>query len=98
MIACHVTIRGRVQGVGYRDAMVDAASAFGVCGWVRNCGDGAVEALIQGDDAAVERLVAWCRRGPPAARVIEVKALDVAPDPAIVVFERRSTAWAQPPR
>jgi acylphosphatase len=84
--------------VGYRDAMVDAASAFGVCGWVRNRGDGAVEALMQGDAAAVERLVAWCRRGPSAARVIEVKALDVAPDPAIVAFERRPTEWAQPPR
>ena len=96
MVAWRVTIRGRVQGVGYRDALVDAASAFGVCGWVRNRGDGSVEALIQGDDAAVERLLAWCRRGPPAARVTEIKTLDVAPDPAIVAFERRPTEWAQP--
>ena len=98
MIAWRVTIRGRVQGVGYRDAMVDAADAFGVCGWVRNRGDGAVEALLQGEDAAVERLLAWCRRGPPAARVIEITTLDVAPDPAIVAFQRRPTEWAQPPR
>ena len=98
MIAWRLTIRGRVQGVGYRDAMVDAAGAFGVCGWVRNRGDGAVEALIQGDAAAAERLVAWCRRGPPAARVIGIETLDVAPDPAIIVFERRPTGWARPPR
>jgi len=98
MVAWRVTIRGRVQGVGYRDAMIDAASAFGVRGWVRNRGDGSVEALIQGDDAAVERLLAWCRRGPPAARVTEIKTLDVALDPAIVAFERRPTEWAQPPR
>jgi acylphosphatase len=98
MLARRVTIRGRVQGVGYRDAMVDAAEAFGVCGWVRNRGDGAVEALLQGEDAAVERLLAWCRRGPPAARVTEISTLDLAPDPAIVVFERRPTEWSPPPR
>ena len=98
MIACRITIRGRVQGVGYRDAMVDAAVACGVCGWVRNCSDGTVEALIQGDDAAVEKLLAWCRRGPPVARVIEVTTLGVAPDPALVAFDRRPTEWAQPPR
>ena len=95
MIARRLTIRGRVQGVGYRDAMIDAASAFGVRGWVRNRGDGSVEALIQGDDAAVERLLAWCRRGPPAARVIEVTTLGVAPDPALVAFYRRPTEWAK---
>ena len=98
MIAWRVTIRGRVQGVGYRDAMVDAAGMFGVCGWVRNSVDGTVEALMQGDDAAVERLLSWCRRGPPAARVIDIALLDVAPDPAIVAFERRPTDWAQPRR
>jgi acylphosphatase len=98
MVARRVTIRGRVQGVGYRDAMVDAASSFGICGWVRNCGDGTVEALIQGDDAAVEKLLAWCRRGPPAARVTEIAMLDVTPDPALVTFERRPTDWTQPPR
>jgi len=98
MVTRRVTIRGRVQGVGYRDAMVDAASALGICGWVRNRGDGAVEALIQGDDAEVEKMLAWCRRGPPAARVTGIAALDEAPDPLLVGFERRPTDWAQPPR
>ena len=98
MVARRVTIRGRVQGVGYRDAMVDAASALGICGWVRNRGDGSVEALIQGDDAAVERMLAWCRRGPPAARVTEIATLDAAPDPLLLGFDRRPTDWVRPPR
>jgi acylphosphatase len=98
MVAWRVTIRGRVQGVGYRDAMIDAASAFGICGWVRNRGDGTVEALIQGDSAAVEKLLAWCRRGPPSARVTEIATLEAMPDPALAAFERRPTDWAQPPR
>jgi acylphosphatase len=97
MVAWRVTIRGRVQGVGYRDAMIDAASALGVCGWVRNRSDGTVEALMQGDAAAAETLLAWCRRGPPAARVIEITTLDVTPDPSLVAFERRRTDWTQPP-
>jgi acylphosphatase len=98
MVAWRVTIRGRVQGVGYRDAMIDTASALGVCGWVRNRSDGTVEALMQGDAAAVERLLAWCRRGPPAARVIEIATLDDTPDPSLVAFERRQTDWTQPRR
>ena len=95
MIARRVTIHGRVQGGGYRDAMVDAAVAIGVSGWVRNRGDGTVEALLQGDEAAVERLLAWCRRGPPAARVTGIATLDEAFDPTRVAFERRPTDWAR---
>ncbi|HET7096550.1 MAG TPA: acylphosphatase [Casimicrobiaceae bacterium] len=98
MIAYRATIRGRVQGVGYRDAMVDAADALGVCGWVRNRGDGSVEALMQGEDAAVQKLLAWCRRGPPAARVTEIATLVATPEPVLVAFERRPTDWTQPPR
>jgi acylphosphatase len=98
MIAWRVTIRGRVQGVGYRDAMVDAANLFGICGWVRNRGDGTVEALIQGDAAAVEKLLSWCRRGPPAARVTAIATLEVTPEPTLVEFQRLPTDWTQPPR
>ena len=53
MIAHRLVIRGRVQGVGYRYAMVEAAIALGVLGWVRNRRDGAVEALIGGSEAAI---------------------------------------------
>jgi acylphosphatase len=91
MIAKRLIVRGRVQGVGYRYAIVDAAMAAGVAGWVRNRRDGTVEALVQGDADAVEGLLAWCRRGPPAARVTSVTTLPVAADPMIATFDCRPT-------
>ena len=91
MIAKHVVVRGRVQGVGYRASMVDAARAIGVAGWVRNRRDGAVEAYVQGEADAVEKMLAWCQRGPPAARVSSVATLPLAADPMLLNFEWRST-------
>ena len=73
-VTTHLRIAGRVQGVGYRDALRSEALARGISGWVRNCRDGTVEAVLQGDRAAVEALIAWARRGPPAARVASVEA------------------------
>ena len=72
MKARRVLIRGRVQGVGYRDWMVRQAEALGVQGWVRNRPDGAVEALVAGEEAAVQVLLSACRRGPILARVDEI--------------------------
>ena len=74
----HLRISGRVQGVGYRDALRAEALARGVSGWVRNRRDGTVEAVVQGDAAAADALIAWARRGPPAARVAEVEIEDAA--------------------
>jgi len=91
MIARRLVIRGRVQGVGYRMAMTDAAVALGVTGWVRNRRDGTVEALVQGDNVVVERLLAWSRRGPPGARVAEVTAFALEADSAIDDFACRAT-------
>jgi acylphosphatase len=91
MVARLLTIRGRVQGVGYREAMVDAAMAMRVTGWVRNRHDGTVEALVQGDAGNVDRVVSWCRRGPASARVAEVGSREVVADPSLVAFERRAT-------
>jgi len=73
-----VRIFGRVQGVGYREALRREALARGVAGWVRNRSDGTVEAVLQGPAAAVEALLAWARRGPPAARVERVDTVPAA--------------------
>jgi len=70
----HLRISGRVQGVGYRDALRREAQANGIGGWVRNRRDGTVEAVVQGSPAAVGRILAWAKNGPPAARVTEVSA------------------------
>lgn len=86
MIARRVIVRGRVQGVGYRDATIEAATALGVAGWVRNVHDGTVEAWLQGDATAVERAIHWCRRGPPAARVTAVEVAESAVDERLAAF------------
>ncbi len=70
-----VRAHGRVQGVFFRDSVRRAAESAGVAGWARNCGDGTVEAVLEGPEGAVERLVALCRSGPGHA---EVSRLDVA--------------------
>ena len=87
-------IFGRVQGVGFREAMCREADRLGVAGWVRNRRDGSVEAFVQAEGAAVETLVDWARRGPPAARVERV---DSGAPPAELAgdyarFERWPTA------
>lgn len=64
-----VVVRGRVQGVWFRESCKDAAQGLSVSGWVRNRADGTVEAVFEGPDAAVDRMVAWCREGPPRAHV-----------------------------
>jgi acylphosphatase len=72
MGAKRLTIMGRVQGVGYRAWMVRTAVRLGVSGWVRNRPDGAVEALVHGDPAAVEELLRACRLGPRLAEVASI--------------------------
>ena len=67
-MAKHLKIKGLVQGVGFRDAMCREADRLGVTGWVRNCRDGSVEAIVDGAPSAVDGIIAWARRGPPAAR------------------------------
>jgi acylphosphatase len=72
--ACRrLRIHGRVQGVGFRYSLYEEAARLGLAGWVRNRRDGTVEALVAGPDGAVEQLVRWARRGPPAAQVTRLE-------------------------
>lgn len=66
-------IHGRVQGVNFRDSMIDEATRLGVRGWVRNRLDGTVEALFDGAPTARAALAAWAQHGPDAARVTRVE-------------------------
>jgi acylphosphatase len=75
MRRAHVRVTGRVQGVGFRYATSRRAASLGVAGWVRNCTDGTVEAVFEGDAAAVESLLSWCWRGPRGA---EIDAVEVS--------------------
>ena len=74
-LVCRLHIHGRVQGVGYRGAMVSEAERLALRGWVRNRRDGSVEAVIAGAAPAVQQLIDWARRGPPAAAVSQVQVL-----------------------
>jgi acylphosphatase len=71
-IRVHILISGHVQGVFYRASTQRQAHALGVRGWVRNLPDGRVEAVFEGEEAAVQRMIAWCRSGPPNAYVTDV--------------------------
>lgn len=68
-VARHLVIRGRVQGVGYRAFVEDAAFDHGLAGWVRNRRNGEVEAVFAGPAAVINAVAHVCRRGPPGARV-----------------------------
>lgn len=72
-IRVRLVISGRVQGVFFRYNMRREALKLGVTGWVRNLPDGRVEAVVEGDEEKVEKLVEWAHRGPPLARVDEVE-------------------------
>ena len=89
--ARHVTISGRVQGVGYRAWVERQAAARGLSGWVRNRRDGAVETVFSGDAQAVEAMIADCRIGPRAAFVLDVRAEDYA-GPPLTGFQVLPTA------
>jgi acylphosphatase len=71
-VRAQVKVTGRVQGVFFRQSTVDMASGLGLRGWVRNLPDGGVEARFEGEREVVEQALAWCRQGPPRARVDEL--------------------------
>ena len=69
----HLVVYGRVQGVCFRDSMRCEAQRLGVFGWVRNRSDGAVEAAVHGESAAVDTIVRWAHQGPQLAHVERVE-------------------------
>ena len=84
-------VRGRVQGVGFRDACVEAARARGLAGWVRNRRDGSVEILVAGDVVRLDAFAGWLRHGVSLARVDGVESVESEAD-GLSGFERRPTA------
>ena len=74
-IRAHVFVAGKVQGVYFRQNTMRTAREHGATGWVRNLDDGRVEAVIEGAEDVVRKVVEWCHQGPPASKVdaVEVK-------------------------
>jgi acylphosphatase len=85
MIRRRVLISGRVQGVAFRDACHRAATECGVTGWVRNLGDGRVEAVFEGPADQVDRMVEWARQGPRTAAVNDI-AVQTEPAQGLTEF------------
>jgi acylphosphatase len=83
-----VVVRGRVQGVFFRDTVRNAAERERVAGWVRNNPDGTVEAVFEGPPDAVERVISVVSEGPPGARVEDLEVVD-EPDQGIDGFRVR---------
>lgn len=68
-----LVVRGRVQGVFYRQSTKETALRLGLTGWAKNCPDGSVKAVFEGEREFVDAAIEWCRQGPPAARVTDVQ-------------------------
>jgi acylphosphatase len=83
----HVLVSGRVQGVWFRAQARDRASALGVGGFARNLADGRVEIEAQGEPERVDAFLAWCREGPPGARVERVEVSERLPIEGALGFE-----------
>ena len=82
MKAVQARVTGRVQGVSFRWYTQEQATSLGVVGWVRNEPDGSVLLHAEGEDDAVDALVAWCRTGPSTAKVTDVAVREAAPSGA----------------
>ena len=87
LVQRRVLVTGRVQGVGFRASTVEAAASYpGLRGWVRNLGDGRVEAVFCGEESAVLKMVAWCRAGPPSSQVHRLEVIEERPDVTLLDF------------
>ena len=74
-IRVRLKIQGRVQGVWFRDSTRSQAIGLGVFGWVKNCADGSVEVLAEGQEDKIRALISFCGKGPPHARVDHLKEM-----------------------
>ena len=72
MVRVRLRVDGRVQGVFFRTSTLEQAGRLGLKGWVRNCPDGSVEVVAEGERKKIEELVSWCHHGPPGAHVHHV--------------------------
>ena len=79
-VRLRIRAHGRVQGVFFRDSVRQEAARRGVSGWVRNCADGSVEAVFEGDPDAVDALVEFCRGGPGHSHVESLDVVSEAPE------------------
>ncbi len=91
-LARHVYVKGRVQGVAFRWYAQEQANQLGVSGWIQNLADGRVEVWVEGEAEAVERMLAWLRRGPPSARVEGLEVSEREPE-HLSSFEVRHSAF-----
>ncbi len=73
----HVYIEGKVQGVYFRDSTREQALKLGITGWVRNLPDGRVEAVFQGEEDKLKKMLEWCWQGSPMSRVDDVYVEDM---------------------
>lgn len=80
IVQIHVWIEGRVQGVGYRASTHHQANQRNIKGWVRNVPNGEVEAVFVGRQDAVDSMLQWCRSGPPAAHVTNIRVQSESPE------------------
>jgi acylphosphatase len=90
MVRARLVISGWVQGVYFRASARDVANTQHLSGWVRNRLDGAVEAVVEGEKAAVQAFIAWCQQGPQGAEVTDVQ---VAMEPYADEFEGFRIVW-----
>ncbi|MFB2939024.1 acylphosphatase [Aerosakkonemataceae cyanobacterium BLCC-F154] len=92
LIRVHVFVSGSVQGVGYRYSTYNQAKQLGVNGWVRNLADGRVEAVFEGEKAAVDRIILWCHQGSRSAVVKNVAVQSEQPQ-GLTNFEIKGRDW-----
>ena len=71
----HIIIEGIVQGVFFRASTIEESSKLGLTGWVKNCSDGRVEAVFEGEIDKIEQIIEWCKKGPPGAVVSNVETV-----------------------